>query len=79
MNVCCTMPACAHPQRWLYDSCTPRRSSGLTSWGGWNRRVIYNNMFMADVRWWLSDEVRHACSLAIYRPIACCACVPVAL
>ncbi|KAL6752116.1 nucleotide-diphospho-sugar transferase [Haematococcus lacustris] len=43
---------------WLYASCRPRSAAGLHSRGGWDRRVIYNNMFMANVTWWLSQEVQ---------------------
>ncbi len=46
-------------QAWLYDACRPHDSVGLNSHGGWNRRIIYNNMFMANVSWWLTEEVRY--------------------
>lgn len=44
--------------KWLYDSCRPRSSVGLNSHGGWNRRILYNNMFMTNITWWLTSEVQ---------------------
>lgn len=41
----------------LYKNFRPRSSAGLNSMGGWNKVVIYNNMFMANIEWWMDPKV----------------------
>ncbi len=45
-------------QKWLYERCKPANITGLNSFGGWNRDSISNNVFMAEIAFWLSPEVR---------------------
>ena len=41
---------------WLYEHCNPAGPAGLTS-KAWDRRIIFNNFFVANVSWWLQPQV----------------------
>jgi hypothetical protein len=42
----------------LYEHCAPPNASGLSSSGGWDRGIVYNNLFVTNVSFWVQRPVQ---------------------